>query len=51
MRDNDETLAQIDIDANEEKKTIKDKNDAALKNVQSMSLMSTAELQNKKNKL
>ena len=50
-QDNVETLRQIEIDAEEEKDQIEKKNRSALDNVQAMGLMSTAELQNKKNKL
>ena len=49
--DNKETLRQIVKDAEEEKNQIEKKNRSALDNVQAMGLMSTAELQNKKNKL
>ena len=49
--DNKETLRQIVKDAEEEKDQIEKKNRSALDNVQAMGLMSTAELQNKKNKL
>ena len=50
-QDNAETLRQIMQDAHDEKVAIAEKNRTALKNVKDMGLMSTAELQNKKNKL
>ena len=50
-KDNDETMAQINEDADKEKQQIESKNDASLTQVREMGLMSTAELQNKRNKL
>lgn len=50
-RDNSETMKQIDDDANKEIEQIKSKNNASLVQVKEMGLMSTAELQNKRNKL
>ena len=50
-RDNEETMGQIDGDAKNEIDQIEKKNKASLAQVKDMGLMSTAELQNKKNKL
>ena len=50
-KDNDETMAQINEDAEKEKDQIITKNNASLNQVKDMGLMSTAELQNKRNKL
>ena len=50
-RDNEETMKQIDNDANQEIDQIEKKNKISLASVKDMGLMSTAELQNKKNKL
>ena len=50
-RDNAETMGQIDDDAKKEIEQIQTKNAASLAQVKDMGLMSTAELQNKKNKL
>ena len=50
-RDNKETMEQIDDDAKKEIDQIEKKNKASLAQVKDMGLMSTAELQNKKNKL
>lgn len=50
-KDNDETMKQINEDAEREKMEITNKNTASLNQVKEMGLMSTAELQNKRNKL
>ena len=50
-KDNKETMSQIDDDAKDEINKLREKNAGSVSQVKDMALMSTAELQNKRNKL